>query len=360
MKKPTRDAGVAVTMAALLALASGCGAGSEEPGAEEPLELRLVHEEGDADVQGQYAQRFQELIEERTDGRMEVTLYAAGQLGTDQDKLKMVEDEAVQAAISTPNITASIVEENQVFSIPFVFSDEMEVNREVLRSSSALNEDLAGIYRERGVEVLSYWTEGFMAWTSNRPIEEPEGMEGLRIRTMTSPMLLRSYEQIGANPMPMDAGEIYTALQTHMIDATENPLFFIHSGNTYEVQDYLTLGRHDIYVTSTIMNADFLEGLPAEDRETVEEVVDELDEWVFELQEEMNDDALAAMEESTVEITELTDEQRETYREMSLPAREDYAETAGQPGAGILEDLVAEIEQAEAALEADIQEEDAQ
>lgn len=342
-----KKSAVTAAVMMLLTLLAGCAADAEDAGAGDPVQLRLVHEEAEADVQGQYAERFKDLVEDRTDGRVEVDIYSAGQLGTDRDSLKMVEDDAVQAAISTPNITASIVEENQVFAIPFVFSDDMAVNREVLRSSEALNEDLAGIYRDRGVEVLSYWTEGFMAWTSNRPIEDPHGMEGLRIRTMTSPMLLTTYQELGANPMPMDAGEIYTALQTNMIDATENPLFFIHSGNTHEVQDYLTIGRHHIYVTSTIMNAEFLESLPEQDRETVEEVVEELDEWVFDLQTEMNEEALEAMEDSDIEITELTDEQRETFREMSLPARDDYVESAGQPGGEMLLTLIDEVQRAE-------------
>lgn len=338
---------VLVALVVLLALLVGCARGGQDADVEGPVQLRLVHEEAAADVQGQYAERFKDLVEEQTNGRIEVVIYAAGQLGTDQDKLKMVEDEAVQAAISTPNITASIVEENQVFSIPFVFSDDMDVNRKVLDSSEALNEDLADIYRDRGVEVLSYWTEGFMAWTSNRSIEDPEGMEELRIRTMTSPMLLTTYQELGANPMPMDAGEIYTALQTNMIDATENPLFFIESGNTHEVQDYLTLGEHHVYVTSTIMNAEFLESLSNEDRETIEGVVDELDEWVFDLQADMNDEALEAMEGSDIEIAELTDQQRDTFREMSLSAREDYVESAGQPGADILLTLIDEVEETE-------------
>src|SRR5699024_276406 len=140
--------------------------------------------------------------------------------------LKMLEDGAIQAAVSTPSITGSIISENQVLAIPFVFSDDMSVNREVLRTSTALNEDLASIYEEQRLDALNFWTEGHMAWTSNRPINDPEGMDGLKIRTMTSPMLLNSYRALGANPTAMDAGEIYTALQTNMIDGTVNPPFF--------------------------------------------------------------------------------------------------------------------------------------
>ena len=341
---------IPLSLAILVGL-GGC-AGDAQDGAEsEPGTRRLVHEEGAGDVQGRYAERVEKLVESRTDHRVDVVVYSAGQLGTNDDSLKMVEDNAVQAAISTPSITAPVVEENQALSVPFVFSDDMQVNRKVLNSSKALNEDLAGVYSDRGVEVLSYWTEGFMAWTSNRPIAEPEGMKGLRIRTMTSPMLMTTYAALGANPMPMDAGEIYTALQTNMIDATVNPLFFIYSGNTHEVQDYLTLGRHHIYVTSTIANADFLDGLPARDRKAVESTVDELDEWVFGVQEQMNKEALTEMKGSDISVVELSDSQREVYRKMSMEAREEYLHSASPRGADILRTLVREIEQAEGSRE---------
>lgn len=342
---------VAVLAAGFTAISCAAETGDDEDSA--AVQLRLVHEEADADVQGQYAARFEERVEERTEGRVEVTVYSAGQLGTDQDKLKMVEDEAVQAAISTPNITASIIEENQALSIPFVFSDDMSVNQEVLASSEALNEDLAGIYQQRGVQVLSYWTEGFMAWTSNHRVDEPAGIEGFRVRTMPSPMLINTYEELGANPMPMDAGEIYTALQTNMIDGTENPLFFIHSGNTHEVQDYLTMGQHHIYVTSTMMNSDFLNRLPDQDQQVIEDVVEELDEWVFDLQAEMNEEALEEIAASDIEIIELTDQQRDRFRQMSMKARQDYIDSADQQGAQILETLIEEVEAAEAEAETD-------
>lgn len=344
MQKPARFLALSVTLIMLIA---GCSGRMESRGPDDTIQLRLTHEESETDVQGQYAVRFKELVEQRTDGRVQVDIYSAGQLGTDEDNLKMLEDGAIEAAVSTPSITGSIINENQALSVPFVFSDDMSVNREVLRTSTALNDDLSSVYRERGLEVLSFWTEGYMAWSSNQPINDPEGMGGLRIRTMTSPMLIKAYEVLGANPTPMDAGETYTALQTNMIDATENPLFFIYSGNTHEVQDYLTLSRHHIYVTSTILNAGFLEDLPDDIRGVVEDTVDELDGWSFDLQSEMNEDALAGMRESSIEIVELTDAERETFRDMSLPAREQYGETFGSDADRILSTLIEDVERAE-------------
>lgn len=331
----------------VLLAVTACGSSATGTENEAPIELKLVHEESATDVQGRYANKFKELVEKRSNGQIDVTTYSAGQLGTNEDHFKMVEDNVVQAAISTPSITGSIIPENQVLSVPFVFSDDMSVNYRVLRTSTALNEDLASIYEDRGIKALSFWTEGFMAWTSNRPISNPEGMENLRIRTMTSPMLLKSYSALGASPTSMDAGEVYTALQTNMIDATVNPLFFLYSGNTHEVQEYLTLARHHIYVTSTLMNEDFLNSLPRDLRGVVKGTVDDLEEWSFDYQKKANRKALDAMRDSDIEVVELTDKERQVYREMARPVRDQVGDVASPRASEILDSLISEVQDME-------------
>jgi len=328
-------------------LLAGCGQDGHDSSTA-TYELKIVYEEASSDVQGQYVAQFEKLVEARTDGKVDVVPYSAGQLGDNEDHLKMVEDSAVQAAVTTPSITGSIIPENQVLSVPFVFSEDMDVNFEVLRNSEALNEDLASIYKERGLSVLSFWTEGFMAWTSNRPIGDPAAMAGTRIRTMTSPMLLKFYSAIGANPTPMDAGEVYTALQTNMIDATGNPLFFLYSGNMAEVQDYLTLSRHHIYVTSTVFNSSFLQGLDDDTEETIREVVGELEAWSFKTQKEANTEALAAMRESDMEVVELSDAQRGAFRDRSDSVRESVGDVAGARAERIMGKLMSEVESEQA------------
>src|SRR5699024_10020502 len=102
-----------------------------------------------------------------------------------------------------------------------------------------------------------------------------------------------------------------------MIDATVNPLFFLYSGNMAEVQEYLTLSRHHIYVTSTVFNSGFLMELPDDVEATVREVVNELEGWSFKAQKEANTEALAAMRESDMEVVELSDAQRREFSERS-------------------------------------------
>lgn len=336
-----------VIAAILLVVSASCSTGAHDSDEQKPIVLKFVDEESPADVQGLYASRFKKLVEQRTNGRVRVEIYSAGQLGQDKDHLKLIQDNAVQMAISTPSITSPIIPENGVLSIPFTFSQDMSVNRHVLKNSKALNVDLANIYKDRGIEALSFWTEGFMTWSSDQPIRNPAEMKGLKIRTMTSPVVISAYRSLGANPTPMDAGEIYTALQTGMIDATVNPAFFIYSGGTYQVQDYFTIAKPHIYVTSTLANKDFLASLPSDIRSVVTKTVAELESDAFRKQKQLNAEAINSMEKADIHVVRLSPSQRRKYRALARENRQGYLSLLGDSGEKIYAKLTAEISHAE-------------
>lgn len=344
---PNRRKYLLVVVAIILTVCASCSAVSSPSPRDKPIVLKFVDEESPADVQGLYASRFKKLVEQRTDGRVRVEIYSAGQLGQDKDHLKLVQDNAVQMAISTPSITSPIIPENGVLSIPFTFSQDMSVNRHVLKDSNALNVDLAGIYKDRGIEALSFWTEGFMTWSSSQPITSPAEMKGLKIRTMTSPVVISAYRSLGANPTPMDAGEIYTALQTGMIDATVNPAFFIYSGGTYQVQDYFTIAHPHIYITSTLANKEFLASLPSDIRSVVTKTVDQLEAYSFRKQKQLNADAITSMQKADIDVVSLSPSQRQKYRSLARENRQQYLSLLGGRGERIFDKLTTEISQAE-------------
>jgi len=328
---------------------AGDGATADGNGEGEPVTLKFAHEEGDGDVQDLYAHKFKELIEEQTDGRITVDVYTAGTLGTNMDVLQSLQTGAIEIAITSPGFSGDVIPESNIMSIPFLFSDSLEVNKKVLNESEALYGPLAEKYEEKGLTPFKFWLEGFMWWTGNEPITTPEEMEGVKLRTMPSNLIISSYEHMGANPTPTDSGEIYTMLQTKGIDAQENPLFYIVSSNFLEVQDYLMDSKHHIYTTVTAANQDFFEGLSEEDQEIIRSVVEEVNEWSFTMQDEEAEKALEAAKEEDIEIIELTSEQREAFKELSLPVREDYA-AESDTAKEILEIIEKEIEEAEAEL----------
>lgn len=351
---------VFVGMLMLTMFLVACGGGNNNTGGNndggnagggdgDTINLRFAHEEGQGDVQDLYANKFKEIIEEKSGGDITVDVYTAGQLGSNMDVLQSLQTGAIEIAITSPGFSGDVITESQIMAIPFLFSDNLEVNKKVLNESEALYGPLADKYEEKGLTPFKFWLEGFMYWTANKEVTTEDDMKGLKIRTMPTSLIIKSYELMGANPTPTDSGEIYTMLQTKGIDAQENPLFYIVNSNFLEVQDYLMDSKHHIYTTVTAANQDFFEGLSEEHQELIREVVDEVNEWSFEMQDEEQKKALEKAKEEDVEIVELTAEEREVFKELSLEARELYKKES-DAAKEIIETLEKEIEEAEAEL----------
>lgn len=355
---------LAVIMSVLLI---GCGGGddkAEDSGSDggssdeatgetsgDEINIRFAHEEGSGDVQDLYVNKFKELIEEESDGRIKVDVYTAGTLGGNDDLFTQLQTGAIEFAISSPGFTGTIIPETQIMAIPFLFSDNMEVNKKVLDSSEALYGTLADKYEEKGLTPFKFWLEGFMYWTANKPIETPEDMKGLKMRGMPTDLIMESYRQMGADPQGTDSGEIYTMLQTGGIDGQENPLFYVYSSKFYEVQDYLIDAKHHIYTTVTVANSDWFSSLSEDDQKLIEDTIQEVNDWSFDMQQEEHDKAMEEIKKSDIEIIELTAEQREQFKDATMGVRDAYIEKGGEGAEEILNTLVEDIEAAEKEVE---------
>ncbi len=316
---------------------------------EETYHWRFAHEEQESSVQGEYVQRFKEVLEEKSNGRITIDVYPVGQIGDATQQCELLQNGGLEFAIISPGNTGSIVPENQLFSLHFLFTEDMDKNKEIFETSKALNELLTAKYLEKNIKVLSYWTEGTMEWTSNKPVNTPDKWKGLKMRTMPSPMIVASYEAYGANPTPVPYLEVYSGLQLGMLDGQENPLFAIEEMKFTEVQDYLTLGGSSLYVTTTSVNPDFFDGLPEDIQQMILDTVEELRDESFEIQERLNGQALDKILENTpdVNVVELTEEEREAFKEASKSAYKKYVEMVGADGEKILNLLMEEVAEIE-------------
>lgn len=334
--------GSALALAA--ALAAGCG------GQADPNHWRFALEEVRGSVQHAYATRFAERIEAATDGAVRMTVYPYGALGTSAQLTELVETGAVELAFASPGHLGSVVPEVQVFSLHFVLSDEEAVNHAVLSEESRVHEILRAAYREHGLELLAPIQEGWMAWTANRALRAPADFQGLKIRTMASPLLIDVYEAYGANPTPMPYSEVYSGLQLGMIDAQVNPVFAIEEMSFYEVQSHLVLPKHLPFITTLITSPAFLERLSPERRETFHRVERAMRDEIFRIQSELNRDRLRTIRtESDTRILELDDAERAAFRRASLPVRERFRSRTGERGSALLDALLARVEEVEAA-----------
>lgn len=316
----------------------------------EAQEWRFVTEETEGQVQMVYAEEFAELVNEKSDGQITIDVYGFGELGSEVDQVEQLQQGIVEFAIISPGFTGTLVPEGNIFALQFLFDDDQELNQQVLNESEAINTHLAEKYEEQGIMPLSFWTEGAMQWTGNSPLQTPDDFQGFQMRTQESPLILRSYEAYGANPTAMSWGELYTGLQQGAVEGQENPLFFIEDANFHEVQDYLTISNHNMYVTMTTVNPDFYEGLDEATQNIVDEAIEEMRDRGFDIQQEQNDAALELIEEATdtpTEVIELTEEERDEFRELAGEARDYFRENGGDDAEMILDMLIDEIEEAQ-------------
>lgn len=310
---------------------------------------RMAIEEVPDSVQDVYAQELAKRLKEKSNGAIKLDVFPIGQLGTALDIFEMVQNGAIEFATLSPGNTGGFVPENQIFSMQFFFSDDMNVNKTLLATSKALD-ILRDEYLKKDIKVLTFWPEGYQNWTSNRKLEKPEDFSGLKIRVMPSPMLVAGYEAYGATPTPMPYMEVYSGLQLKMIDAQENPVFAIQEMHFMDVQKYLVFSRHGLYVTTTSTNPVFFASLPEDIQKLVSDTILEMQDFAFATQEKLNADRVADIRKetkSTFEELELTPEARTAFRQKAINVLETYyklcnnSESSRKIGPMMAEEVVA-------------------
>lgn len=333
-------------LAGLLSL-TACGK-SEEVADENVKVWKFAHEESVGSIQDMYAMKFKELVEERSNGKIKVDVYPVGQLGDGVGAVELIRYNAVNFSINNPATVATIVPENQLLSLQFVFSDDMEVNRKVLNEGNAIKE-INKLYREKDIIPLAWFQEGFQVITSNHPINKPDDMKGFKLRVMASPLLIASYSAYGANPTPVPYMETYSNLQLNMIDGQVNPVFAIEEMKFYEVQQCLNFLNQEIFVGTFCVNPNFWDSLTDEERDMVLEITKELDSYIFDTQNEYAEVRLQKIKEDKPEITlkEYTEEERAAFKEKAITSYDWYLNLVGEEGQTLLDMLEDDIKQTE-------------
>jgi len=345
MRRRFRTFASAFAIAALAAAGMALSAGSAEA-----KEWKFAIEEIEGSVQDKYAQEFKRLIEEKSGGDIKVTVYPYGTLGTSADLTELVTQGAIQFANSSPGHLGTLVPEIQVFSIPYLLSQNNEANKMVLTEGDTIYKKLQDDFKDKGLKLLTMYPEGEMVWTTNREIRKPEDFDNFKMRVMVSPLLVKAYEAFGAEPTPMPYGEVYGGLQLKQIDGQVNPIFAIQEMKFYEVTDYMIWAGQQQFTTTVVTNSDwYAADLSEEEQKMVDETVDELADYIFRVQEEFNQKRLEMIKEAKpdMKMIRLSEEERAAFRERAQQVREKYIEMVGPDGKEILNSLEKEIEQAE-------------
>ncbi|QPL45926.1 TRAP transporter substrate-binding protein [Halomonas sp. A40-4] len=291
----------------------------------DPVTLRLAHVVNEQDGFHIAATKFEELVEERTDGKVDIEIYPNASLGDERTLLEGMQIGTVDMGVITNGPVANFVEEMAVFELPFLFPSP-EAAYEVL--DGPIGQELLDKLSEVNLKGLAYAERGFRNLTnSERPVNAPEDIDGLRIRVMENPVYTDTFRALGANAIPMAWTEALTAMQQGTIDGQENPVNVIHSFNLDETQNYMTLSRHTYAPAIFVMGSSVWSQLPEDAQVILEEAAQEAAEHERQVNAEMEAEQLAELREAGMEINDSPD--IEAFQKAVQPVYDEYAEQFG-------------------------------
>jgi C4-dicarboxylate-binding protein DctP len=207
---------------------------------------------------------FKDKIEELTGGEVEVDLFPSGQLGNDAQMYKEVKAGNIEmSGAGAGSLGSALYPPISIFELPFLFPDNKIAIDVLTLDNPFVKELVEGFKKETGLGILAVIPQSFRNLTNNvRPIKTPDDLKGLKIRTQQIPAHMKMVEATGAHSVPIAYTELYTSLQTGVVDGQENPLSNIVAMHFYEVQKYLTLSKHALNCSVPIYNVKWFESLP--------------------------------------------------------------------------------------------------
>ncbi|MBO1002994.1 DctP family TRAP transporter solute-binding subunit [Pseudogracilibacillus auburnensis] len=272
-------------------------------------------------------EKFKKLVEEKTDGEVVVELFPNGQLyASEREAIEAAQAGNIEMTVTASAPVAGFDKRFLALDLPFIFPDH-DTAYEAL--DGELGQTLLDGLPEIGLVGLAYGETGMRQFSnSKRPIETPEDLEGLKIRTMENEVHIDTFNEYGANASPFAFGELYSALQQNIYDGMENPINLVDQMNFFEVQDYLTISNHAYTATVGFMNGDFFESLPEDFQEIIKESALESMDHQREIARQQDEDGMVNIEEH-MEVNELTPEQKKAFIDAAEPIFEKYEENIG-------------------------------
>lgn len=246
-------------LAALCALAALTVGLNSNSSAQTPVVIKFSHVVASETPKGKGAERFKQLVEERSKGRIKVELYPNSQLYKDKEEMEALQLGSVQMlAPSLAKFGPLGVKEFEVFDLPFLFKDDASFRA---ITTGQLGKDLFAKLEPKGIKGLAYWDNGFHIMSANKPLHVVADFKGLKMRIQSSKVLDAQMRALGAIPQVMAFSELYQALQSGVVDGTEGVPSNFYTQKVFEVQKHMTLSNHGHLAYAVIVNKKFYDGL---------------------------------------------------------------------------------------------------
>jgi len=284
--------------------------------------LRFAFQNVKDHPQGLGAQKFAELVSEKSGGKMKVRLFPGGTLGGDLQTVSALQGGTLDVTVLNSGILAAQVPDFALFDFPFLFENSEQAYTVM---DGPVGQELGKRLESKGLVGLGYWDLGFRQVTNNsRPITGPNDLEGLKIRVIQSPIYLETFKALGANPVPMPFPEVYTGLEQRTVDGQENPYTVIEGNKFNEVQKYVSATNHIYNPQSLIIGQKTWDRLNADEQAVIREAAAEATQYQREVTQKSQGQALDTLKE-TMEFNEVDKAAVAAFREKVKPVIEQFS-----------------------------------
>jgi C4-dicarboxylate-binding protein DctP len=327
-----RKFAIAASIAALALAFAGPAA------AQNPIIIKFSHVVATDTPKGKAAEKFKELAEKYTSGKVKVEVYPNSTLFKDKEELEALQLGSVQMlAPSNSKFGPLGIKEFEAFDLPYLLPD-LKSLRKV--TEGPLGNKLLKLLDPKGITGLAYWDNGFKQMSANKKLIAPDDYKGVKFRIQSSKVIQAQFKTLGALPQVMAFGEVYQALQTGVVDGQENTWSNIYTQKMHEVQKYITQTNHGYIGYVVIVNKKFWDNLPADIRDQLTKAMKEATDFNNAQSQKENDDALAEIKKSgKSEILTLTPAQDKAMRDAMEPV---YKDVAGRVGQSLIDEFLKE------------------
>ena len=290
------------------------------------MTIRLAHDAPMTTPHHEACENIKAALEERSGGAITVEIYPTQQFGSASQMIEGMQMNTVEMVLLPTSKYGGFYPTLNIMDMPFLFPTQESTMK--LFKSDLAKEMMAGL-DDIGIHGLAFYSSGAKNFTNNYEIHKPEDFKGLRIRTQEAPIIMEMYKAWGAQTTAIDIMELYSALQNKTVDGQENPLLSIASQKLYEVQDYMIVSNHSYLEYIMACSAQWWNSLDANTQALIQEVVDENQDFCYDRLQEYNEEYYNTIASSDITIYELTDEERQAFKDASAPVYETFGAEIG-------------------------------
>jgi tripartite ATP-independent transporter DctP family solute receptor len=282
-------------------------------------------------------EKFKEIVEKQSGGKLKVNVFPAGALGSDQANVSAIQGGTVEMAAMNSGIFASQVKDFAVFDFPFMFANGKEADAVV---DGPFGHKMHAKLEEKGLVGLGYYELGFRHLTNGkRAINKVSDIEGLKLRVIPNPINVDWVKALGANPTPLPFPELYAALEQGAVDGQENPIATINGAKLFEVQKHLALTGHQYNPQSVVISKKFWETLSPAEKKIIADAVTESSKFQRATARALEAGTLEGMKKNGMQVTTLPASEMSILREKMKPVIAKH----GEPIAATVNELQAEL-----------------